>query len=389
MSAEPRPRAAQRHSLFAILFACIAYGIGMGLTLPLLSLVLERMGVSGAMNGLNLATAGLASLVVTPFVPRWIAKLGAAPFLSLCLIVTAASLVGLYLMPSLWLWFPMRFAMSSALNGLFVATEFWINRIADESNRGRYIALYSICLMGGLGIGPLILQVIGTEGIAPFVAGGGMLLLAIVPVLAVRRSAPRIEEGDHGSVLSVLKLAPAVFGAAAVFGAIDAGMNALLPVYAVRMGYAESHAALIVTAIAVGSILFQYPIGWLIDHMDRQRLLVLCAASGVIGSALTPFAIGTPVLFYLLMLLWGGVILGIYSVALTLLGERFQGPSLATANAAYVMAYCMGLLAGPALEGAGLQLWNPHGLVLVLGTICAAYLGFLLVRRPCPAARTG
>lgn len=381
MSAE----AIKRRSLFAILTACCAYGIGMGLTLPLLSLVLERMGVSGTLNGLNLATAGLAALIVTPFVPRWIRALGAAPFLSLCLAVTAVTLVGLYLMPSLWLWFPMRFVMSSALNGLFVATEFWINRLADESNRGRYIALYSICLMGGLGAGPLILQVIGTHGIAPFMAGGAMLLFAIVPVWAVRHTAPQLEEGEAGSLLSVFKLAPAVFGAAAVFGAIDAGMNALLPVYAVRMGYSEAHGALIVTATAIGAILFQYPIGWLIDHLDRRRLLAICAASGIVGSALTPFAVGTPMLFYGLLLVWGGVILGIYSVALTLLGERFQGPSLATANAAYVMAYCLGLLAGPAVEGAGLQLWDPHGLVVVLGAICAAYLAFLLLRRPAAA----
>jgi MFS family permease len=272
--------------------------------------------------------------------------------------------------------------MSSALNGLFVATEFWINRLADEDNRGRYIALYSIALVGGLGAGPLVLQIIGTHGIAPFLAGGAMLLLAIVPVQAVRRTAPRLEPGEHGSVLNVLKIAPAIFGAAAVFGAIDAGMNALLPVYAVRMGYSEAHGALIVTAIAAGAILLQYPIGWLIDHMDRRRLLAICAASGIAGSALTPFAVATPALFYLLLLIWGGVILGIYSTALTLLGERFQGAGLVTANAAFVMAYCMGLLAGPALEGAGLELWDPHGLPTVLGAICAAYLAFLLFRRP-------
>ena len=56
----------QRLSLAAILSACIAYGIGMGLTLPLLSLILERMGEPGSVNGLNLATAGLASLAITP-----------------------------------------------------------------------------------------------------------------------------------------------------------------------------------------------------------------------------------------------------------------------------------------------------------------------------------
>jgi hypothetical protein len=42
------------------------------------------------------------------------------------------------------------------------------------------------------------------------------------------------------------------------------------------------------------------------------------------------------------------------------------------------MSYCMGLLAGPAIEGAALDAWNPHGLLVVLGGICAVYAGYLL-----------
>jgi len=375
VSAAPGHRA----SLAAILSACTAYGIGMGMTLPLLGLVLERMGVTGSMNGLNLATAGLAALIVTPFVPRWIAVLGAANLLVLSLVGSAASLVVLYEVPSLWLWFPMRFVLSAALNGLFVATEFWINRLADESNRGRYVALYAIALAGSFGIGPMVLQIIGTHGIAPFAAGAAMLLVAAVPVLLARKTAPRIEDGEHGSVLSLLKLAPAAFAAAAVFGAIDAGMAGLLPVYAVRLGYSEAHAALAVTAMAGGSILFQFPIGWLADHMARRNLLVLCALAGVAGAAALPFASSVPALFYLDLFFAGGLVLGIYSVGLTLLGERFKGPSLATANAGFVMAYCLGMLVGPAAEGWALDAWDPHGLAVVLGVICLGYLGFLLM----------
>ena len=354
----------------------------MGLTLPLLGLILERMGVAGTVNGLNLATAGLAALAITPFVPRWIARMGAAPFLCSSLSVTAVSLIAIYEAPSLWLWFPVRFVLSAGLNGLFVATEFWINRLADETNRGRYIALYSICLAGSFGFGPALLQVIGTHGFAPFGAGAAMLMLATIPVLLARKSAPRLDPEETGSVFSVLKVAPAAFAAAAVFGAIDAGMAGLIPVYAVRMGYNEAHAALSVTAIACGSILFQYPIGWLADRMDRRKVLAICAASGIVGAALAPFAVSSHALFYPLLLIWGGTILGIYSVGLTLLGERFKGASLATANAGFILAYCMGMLVGPAVEGAALDLWNPTGFIAVLGGICAAYLVFLLAKKP-------
>jgi len=370
--------AGKRASFVAILASCAAFGVGMGLTLPLLSLVLERMGEPGTVNGLNLTTAGFASLVVTPFVPRLMAYFGTARFLGLCLVIAAGAMMAIYEAPSLWIWFPVRFVLSSALNGLFVVTEFWINRLADEGHRGRYVALYAMCMAGSFGVGPALLQFIGTRGIAPFAAGAVMLLAAIVPVMLARDHAPPIDSGSQKSVYSVIAIAPAAFAAALVFGAMDAGMFGLLPVYAVRSGYTEAHAALCVTAMSVGSIVFQYPLGWLTDRMNRQHLLALCAATGIVGAAVTPFAVSTPLLMYFVMLVWGGWVLGIYSVGLTLLGERFKGADLASANAGFIMSYCMGLLAGPAIEGAALDAWNPHGLLVVLGGISVAYVGYLL-----------
>jgi MFS family permease len=369
-------------SLAAILSSCIAYGIGMGLTLPLLSLILERMGEPGTINGLNSATGGLAALVVTPFVPRWMARIGAAQFLILALAIASGAMIAIYEAPGLWAWFPIRFVLSSALNSLFVVAEFWVNRLADEETRGRYIAIYSICFAGAYGIGPALLQVIGTHGLAPFAAGAAMLLLAIVPVFFARATAPRLDASSNTSVFAVIRLAPVAFAAAFVFGAIDAGMAGLLPVYAVREGYSEANAALCVTAMAVGSIVFQYPLGALADRMDRRVLLGLCASTGIVGAALTPFAVATPLLLYLVLFCWGGVILGMYSIGLTLLGERFSGNELAHANAGFVIMYCMGLLIGPAVEGSALDAWNPHGLLVILGAICALYVGWLAVSRP-------
>jgi MFS family permease len=373
----PRGRA---FSLAAILSACIAYGIGMGLTLPLLSLILERMGEPGSVNGLSSATGGLAAVMVTPFVPRLMARFGAAQFLMLALLLSAGAMVAIYEAPNLWVWFPVRFVLSSALNVLFVVAEFWVNRLADKATRGRYVALYTICFAGAYGIGPALLPFIGTRGIAPFAIGAAMLLLAIVPVFLARGTAPQLEDSSGMSVFSVIRLAPAAFVAALVFGAIDMGMAGLLPVYAVREGYTEANAALCVTAMALGSIVFQYPLGALADRMSKRTLLALCA-SGVIGAALTPFVVGVPLLLYSLLFVWGGVILGMYSIGLTLLGERFAGNELAHANAAFVMMYCIGLLLGPAAEGTALDIWNPHGLLVALGGICLLYVAWMAAAR--------
>ncbi len=376
---------ARRLSLVAILSACTAFALGIGLTLPLLSLILERRGYDGSVNGLNLATAGLAAFVITPLVPRLIRRFGTAPYLVGSLTLSAGALLALYAAPSLWLWFPVRFLLSVGLSGLFVTSEFWINQLADEGNRGRTIALYGIAISGGFGIGPAILYVMGTKGIAPFAIGSALLLLAIVPVVLARKAAPRIDEKTGAGVIGALRAAPTILLAALVFGALDAGLFGLFPVYAVRSGYGEAQAALAVTATSLGSMVFQYPLGMLADRFDRQKLLMVCAGAGLAGAGLTPFLIASAPATYLLLFLWGGLIMGVYTIGLTLVGQRFKGAELAGANAAYVMLYAVGLLAGPPVEGVALDAWNPHGLMVALGLISLIYVIFLILRSRAPA----
>jgi MFS family permease len=119
----------------------------------------------------------------------------------------------------------------------------------------------------------------------------------------------------------------------------------------------------------------------LADRFDRRRLLILCGSAGVAGAVLTPFAIHTPALMYALLFFWGGIIMGIYTIGLTLVGERFKGGELASANAAYVMLYAAGLFCGPMVGGVALDAWNPHGLMAELAVISLIYVIFLILRR--------
>ena len=63
-------------------------GIGLSLSIPLLSIEMERRGASSTLIGLNTAVAGIASICTVPFVPRLAARIGVAPLLGLALVVT-------------------------------------------------------------------------------------------------------------------------------------------------------------------------------------------------------------------------------------------------------------------------------------------------------------
>lgn len=365
-------------ALTAVVTAVAAFGTGLSLGLPLLSLVLEARGVSSTASGLNAAFAGFAIMAVTPFVTGLARRFGTVRILMAASLVAAVSFMGFYFVMEFWVWFPLRLVFHGALAMLFVLSEFWINTLAPERQRGMVLGAYATVLSLGFAAGPAILRLTGAEGIAPFIAGSLLLLGALIPFVFALGLEPDLEEKPSIPFIRFVYAVPlATFGVAA-FGAAEAGAMSLLPVYGLRLGYPPETAALLVSALAVGNVLLQLPLGLLADRMDRRVLLGICALVGVVGAALMPFAASNLWLFLPLLVIWGGMIAGLYTVGLAYLGAQYRGSDLAAANAAFIMMYAVGLTGGLPLLGLGLDLWNPHGFAAVLVVVMAAYLAVVM-----------
>jgi len=236
----------------------------------------------------------------------------------------------------------------------------------------------------GFGIGPLLLSLTGLAGWTPFITGAAIILAAALPFLLTRGLPMAFGEGARGSVRAVFAQAPLIVLAVVVFGLYEAAALALLPVWGVRLGFTPQLAATMLTTIYLGSIALQMPIGWLSDRIARRTVLRLCGAAGLIGAALLPFIADSTPLLFAVLLLWGGIASGLYPVALSMAGDRFRGANMVTANAALVVGYGLGALVGPIIGGGAIDLWNPHGLlvvfVVVFGLLVAAT--FLPRREP-------
>ncbi len=379
----------RRLSLGAI-YACVfANGVGMGLSLPLLSLIMERNGVSATLNGANATFGALAMIIISPFVPALAARLGTVRFLAICYVVAAAALVSFRATNVLAIWFMLRFVLNSALQGLFIVSEVWINQIATDNIRGRLVAIYASIFSAGFALGPIIIQSLGTTGWAPFLAGAAAMLLAMAPLLAARRLVPAVEHAPARAMFGFVLRSPSAAAAGLGYGAIEACAGAFLTVYAVRLGSAEKEATLLVAALGLGNMLLVPFLGWLADKVDRRWVMILCGMVGVVGACLLPLTNGAGLPALALIFVWGGFIAGLYAVGLAHLGSTFKGGELAAANAAFAILYAAGVMVGPTLGGVGMDLWNPHGLPVVLALISAALVVVIAVRaatipRPTP-----
>ncbi len=376
-------------SLIAATSAISAVGIAIGLGLPLLSLILERRGISSSMIGLNTAMAGVAAMIAAPLTSKLAHDYGVARTMLTAVVISAISAMGFYFAPDFWMWFPLRIAFHGATATLFILSEFWINAAAPPRKRGFVLGLYGTGLAVGFAVGPILFSTVGSEGITPFLVGCSIILLASIPIFLARGESPALDEKPNHHFARYIWLVPMASAAAFVFGAVQAGGLALFPIYATREGFNGSQAALFLTAMAIGNMTFQIPIGLLSDRMrDRRHLLGLMAFIGVCGTLALPFLVSNWIMVAVLLLLWGGCVSGMYTVGLTHLGSRLSGSDLAAANAAFIFCYATGTIAGPQTVGIAMDIFGTNGFAWALALFFGLYVVLSIARSVFRSKRT-
>ncbi|MCR6725241.1 MULTISPECIES: MFS transporter [Agrobacterium] len=372
-------------SLIAAISAISAVGVAIGLGLPLLSIILEKRGISSTMIGVNSAMAGVAAMMAAPVTTKIAHDFGVARTMLLAVVISALSALCFYFADAFWMWFPLRIVFHGATTTLFILSEYWINMTAPPKKRGMVLGIYATGLAVGFAVGPLLFSVVGSEGILPFIVGAAIILLAAIPIFMARGESPELDEHPNHHFIRYVWLVPMASAAAFVFGSVQAGGLSLFPIYATREGFNESQAALLLTVMGIGNMVFQIPIGLLSDRLkDRRTLLALMAFAGVCGTLALPLLVDSWILVAALLLFWGGLVSGMYTVGLTHLGSRLKGADLVSANAAFIFCYAMGTIAGPQAVGISMDVAGTDGFAWALAVFFGLYVvlyGFRFVFR--------
>jgi MFS family permease len=344
---------------------------------PLLAVNLERRGVSSVLNGALAAMPPIAVLLCGVFVPQVVRRFGAIASIVGGTVVSVIALLIFPLLPALPVWFVLRFIMGLSIGLIWIVSETWVNALAPDHARGRIIGIYVTVLSAGSACGPLLISAMGVEGMLPFFVSGAILALALVPIpiAAAGGSVPTFHHQEAIPLRQAARQAPVVMAAAVIHGGTTILGMTLLPVYGVRMGLPESQAVGLVTALIIGGMVAQIPVGHLLDRFPAGRVLMFCGAVQAIGAALLPVAIhaGGPSV-WVLLLLWGGFGNSIYTTSLTMLGRAFPKEQLPSANTTFTLFWELGAFIGPLLGGAAMMVWNPHGMITV-----SVVAGLLLV----------
>jgi len=349
-------------SLLPVFAACAAIGLQAGVAMPLVPLALERRGVDKFTIGVIAAAWAVGMLLTAPHIPRLAARLGAVPFIIGAVVAGSALTVGYTLTDSLVAWFIFTL-LHGVVGGVpWIVSEIWMNVVVEEKRRGRVMAVYAILVALGLGLGPLVLQVVGVYGPKPFLTCAVLALLVAVPLLPYWKTAPKIEHHADSGYMLVIVGAPLAMLAGFACGLGEQVAFSFLPVYAVGAGVSPETGALWLSTFVIGNVILQWPIGWMADHFDRRAVLAGCTLASTFLVLMLSAVPAQSLLVIAVIALWGGLSFAIYPVGLALLGQRFGGGDIARANTAFSMLYIIGGLIGRPLAGAAMDAVGDPGL---------------------------
>lgn len=373
-------------TIIIVITAITIVGLSIGLTNPLISLVLDSKGVSSGFIGLVASMSALGLVFVSPITPRIISATGTSKGLLIAILISSTSILLIPVFENYWVWLILRFILGCANGVLFATSETLINFIAGERNRGKLISLYTVVLSFGFAGGPVLIYLTGTQGAFPFVIAALILFTGAIPFIFIKCEVPVKGEKSSFHVFSFLKIAPLLCFADLMHAFLDVSAISMLPIFGIRHGLDTTTAALMVTVLVAGSTVFQIPIGWLADIVKKQTLLLICGIMFLIGSAALSFVIHDPLLLWPNLMLLGGAAGGIFIITLTIVGQNFKGAELVTANATLNLVWGVGSLSGPLITGFSMQVLNPDGFSVTL-TIAALIFLVLFILTPLDYSR--
>jgi len=363
------PRPADIRTLIAACAAITVFGFAFGMTYPLLSLILESRGVASDMIGINSAMMPLGILLISPAIPYATRRFGARNVAISAAVVTALAILAYKTFDTLTAWFVIRLVQGMTISVLFVLSESWITESAGDTNRGKVVAIYASVLSGSFGAGPLLISFIGIEGWTPFLLGAIVIAIGILPFTLIRENPETDpEESTPSGFFEFAPKAPMLLAAVGIFSIFDAATLSLFPVYGIRNGLDLPTSANLLTALILGNMLLQLPVGWLADRIEHRWVLAGCALTATICLLLLPLVLHSPLKWPLLVIA-GTAGYGVYTVSLASLGNRFSGIELVNGASAFALVWGFGALFGSVAGGWVMPAFGFHGLPMSLALI--------------------
>lgn len=364
----PATEAERLRALWRLAAATTLAVLGFATVNPMLAVELQRAGVSATRIGVFATLPFITIALVLPALPRVFALWGAARAYRFGLALETICIAGYALGDSYGLWCACAVLGSVGAAAVWNGTEAMIAFNAPAAARGRVTGLYQTALGAALAVGPFVPGL--AQSVWPAVSPRALVLAAAVVLAAalalaagpaLRRLPVALPEARGQTLWSALRAQPALVWLALTGGVFEAGLGSISAAHGSQLGLTVAAATSIAGAVGVGSLLLQYPAGWLADRVALPRVFALAGAVLLAGSGAFAFSAAWPPLLWVSAFLWGAVGGALYTLTMVRVAHDFAQGSAMAGTAAMITGYTVGGAIGPAFSGVMLDAFGVPG----------------------------
>ena len=338
-----------RHTLsplWALLISVFILLVGHGLQLTIVPMQADNLGWSPVTIG-YLGSAYFFGFVVGCItIPRLVSTVGHIRVFAVLTATATISLLSLSLVESPGFWLASRAITGWTLAGLYMVIESWLNERASTENRGLVLSIYTVITLVAIGMGQLM---VGFELNATqlIVLGAILLSLGAIPVGLTRSPAPEPIPKITFNLKEVYRASHVAVIGALASGLVTSGFWSLGPVIGKLQGLDPAGIGIFMAITITGGAVLQLPIGRFSDRRDRRQVIAIVALLGALLSQVAILISGFhPYAIYVLMFLFGGLTLPMYSICLAHANDNTRLP-LIEVGSVILLVHSVGAMIGP------------------------------------------
>ena len=196
------------------LFAGLSFlMVSAGLFGTLLGVRSELVGLSTGLSSLISASYYVGFLAGSKLTLDALGRVGHIRVYAALASLLSASMITVGLVAEPVAWIGLRLATGISIAGIYVVAESWLNDLADNTNRGRLLAVYNVIAAAGFGGGQLLISAFNARLVSGYALAAILTSLAIAPVALSEASAPPvISDKEHLSLRELAGIVPTGVG---------------------------------------------------------------------------------------------------------------------------------------------------------------------------------
>ena len=368
---------------WALMLGMMLLMVGNGLQGTLIGIRGEIEGFSTIELSIVMSAYFVGFLGASQLVPELIRRVGHVRVFAALASFISAVLIAYPLLTNPIFWSVGRVVIGFCYCGVYITAESWLNNSVDNEKRGQALSLYMIVQMVGIVSAQGVLALGNPNGYSLFIIISILVSISFAPILLSISPAPAFERTKLMTLSRLFTSSPLACVGMFLLGGVFSAQFGMSAVFGAQIGLSLSQISLFVASFYIGAMIFQYPIGWVSDKMDRRLLILLISAASATGSASAYFAGGYFFALVFAAFLVGGLTNPLYSLLIAHANDFIEYEDMASAAAGLLFVNGVGAVSGPIIIGYAMNAFGPEIFFVIIALLMATlaiYAGYRMTQ---------